>query len=628
MEYKRERKFKDHWARSGEDPLYFFATELKIINKEHQVQPLFPLRRGQKKLYDAWWSQFSLRNYVRMIVNKGRQVGSSTLFCALIYWLTVAKGNRKALVTAHHAGSTATLFNEKIKFFHERISGQMRFPKKRSNRAELILVTRKEGASKDDDKFWGQIAVETAGSPEAARSRTLSDLLLSEVAFFEDMGALVNAAFNSVADDVGTMVLESTSNGVGNYWHTLHEKRGDTLTDYERIFVSWMDDDGYTKSVTSAWASKYYRLRYVAGALREIKSPQLAVELALLQKELAIIDYDVVKIVDYQPTAEQYAWYQYTLHNKSKGHTLLEKIDSRNQENPYTVEDSFIGSGRPTFDREKLYEMLKHSTPGERRIMIVERDDEEVDVIKTEPDISAMLQVWDEPDPEGKYIISVDTDSGAGGDNTAIHCYRVMGDDLIQVASLSQVSLRPADSATEAARLGYLYNTATIIPETGVSATGTAFLMYLKEVLLYPMIYREISWDKDKRKQSQRYGWWTTKSSRLLMIQKAIERLSSGHLHLRSPSTIKEMTTMQYDMKKGRHDHPHGENDDEVIAVCIACAVAERRIRAYNRNPTPKKPKDHPMDSVARHDAMVLGRMTAAIKAPNYLDDWKKTSRM
>lgn len=624
--FARERNLRDHWERCTREPLYFFNQEVKILPKGEEDKrkiepvPMYPFLSGQQRLFDTWWRQWSGRGYSRILVYKARQVGSTSVWAAIMFWLMLTQGNRKGFISAHHKGSTGDIFQNKIKYYYNHLSPQLQIPIQSSNSTKLTLVKRKKANGRNVNTFHGEIGVETAGNPDAARSRTLNDLLLSEVAFFPDMDALVNAAFNAVADEQGNLIMESTSCGIGNYWHNTWEHRGETLTDYERLFVSWMDSTDYTRAVSDDWSMKFYRLKEVATVLRERKSDPLSEELARLQQGLSVISYDVDKIIEHDLNAEQYAWYQYALYNKAKGQNLQEKIDNRNQEFPSTVEESFIGSGRPTFNQKRLYEMLKSATPGERRILVVDRDDREVDVVTSESGQGGVLRVWEDPVPEAKYFITADTDEGGGADNTALHCYRQVGDDLIQVASIAQISLEPNIAANEAARLGYLYNMAEIRPEITGSA-GMTFTSFLRDVIGYPRIYRQQVWDHVTKKPTTKIGWRTTKGTRSLMIQKAQERVNGGKLHLNSPSTIKEMLKMQFDLKKGRHDHPRGGHDDEVIAVCIACVTAELERSPFKRRPTPKEKPAPPPDSVAYHDNILFGR--GKVDAPNYLDNWR-----
>ena len=81
----------------------FYAQHaLFIRTKQAQVVPLV-LNRAQKRLLGAVIDQLERRGFVRLIILKGRQMGSSTFVEAFLYWWVSQRKAHKALVAPHDA---------------------------------------------------------------------------------------------------------------------------------------------------------------------------------------------------------------------------------------------------------------------------------------------------------------------------------------------------------------------------------------------------------------------------------------------------------------------------------------------------------------------------------------------
>ncbi|MBM3251901.1 MAG: hypothetical protein FJZ11_03870, partial [Candidatus Omnitrophica bacterium] len=546
----REKNLKDHIVRCKDDFLYFCKTELKIINKENRLQDFYPLKKGQLRLNEAYEKQKKYKKYVRIIVYKGRQVGSSTYWIAREFHETVFNHYFHSAIIAHIEDSTHNLF-ERLKMFYNYLS--IKPERKRSNRKELLFQTA------DGKGLNSFIRVATAGSPEALRSQTMQFLLLSEVASFGDMESITNAAFNTVKDNTGTIVMESTSCGVGNYWHQSHDEPQTVMPDYERIFISWLDDEECQKPMSELWHNKYNRLRTLIKITKEDDENRYKSQLEALQKELDIVDYDIERIDKFDLSAAQYAWYQDVFKNKTVGITIEEKIDQRNQEYPLTPEESFIGSGTPTFDRIKLYEMKKSAKKGDKHTIALIANE-----IKVSKDNYGVIEIFAHPEPNSKYIIGIDSEEGVGQDNSSINIFLHLPETVIQVAKIGQKSLDPALCAEYAYLLAIYYNKALIVPEA--NNTGQVVVDRLLNYYRYSKIYQRESYDTITDHVIKTFGFKTTASTRddILLTEIRI-RLRENSIIIYSEETINELICMQKN-QKGKHVAPRGKHDDEVIS--------------------------------------------------------------
>jgi hypothetical protein len=86
----------------------------------------------------------------------------------------------------------------------------------------------------------------TAENKNVGRSATIQLLHCSEVAFFNNAAEHSTGIMQAVPNASGTeVILESTANGVGNYFHQEWQKAEAGISDFIAIFVPWYWQDEY-----------------------------------------------------------------------------------------------------------------------------------------------------------------------------------------------------------------------------------------------------------------------------------------------------------------------------------------------------------------------------------------------
>src|SRR5690349_11235787 len=101
-----------------EDFAFYAENAVTIRTKDQKLTPLV-LNRAQRLLLEVIERQLATRGFVRLIINKGRQMGSSTFVEAWLYWWVSQRTAQKALVVAHDAQTTASIF-EMTKRVHDK----------------------------------------------------------------------------------------------------------------------------------------------------------------------------------------------------------------------------------------------------------------------------------------------------------------------------------------------------------------------------------------------------------------------------------------------------------------------------------------------------------------------------
>lgn len=99
------------------------------------------------------------------------------------------------------------------------------------------------------DLMDSRYSVNTAGSKGAGRSQTVHYFHGSEVAFWDNADDHAAGALQAVPDvDDTEVVLESTANGIGNFFHRKWQDAEAGLGDYIAIFVPWFWQPEYAKT--------------------------------------------------------------------------------------------------------------------------------------------------------------------------------------------------------------------------------------------------------------------------------------------------------------------------------------------------------------------------------------------
>jgi len=217
------------------DTKLYFETFLRIKTKGSSIVP-FKLNPAQQKVYEVYVELRALGKPIRIIVLKARQEGISTFFEAVLFFLTTTMFNIKATIVGHESKASSNLF-EMCKRFYDYLPDPMKPSVKYNSEKKLTF-----------DKLKSEIIVETAeGRGGLGRSGTINLLHLTEVAFWVDAKASMNAVLQSVPDEPNTMVvIESTANGVGGVFHDYWKDAVKGKSDYIPIFLAWFDLPEYS----------------------------------------------------------------------------------------------------------------------------------------------------------------------------------------------------------------------------------------------------------------------------------------------------------------------------------------------------------------------------------------------
>ncbi len=215
------------------DLLFFAPNFFKIRTKSGSVEP-FVFNRAQLYIHERLEAQRKSTGRVRALILKGRQQGCSTYVQARFCHKVITSKGKKAFILTHEIEATQNLFEITKRYVEHLPEGLAPLPDKSSHN-KLYFNCLDSGYS-----------VGTAGNKSTGRSQTIQLLHCSEVAFYPHADEHAKGVMQTVSGEDDTeIILESTANGIGNYFYQRWQDAMHGRTDYQAIFVPWYWQEEY-----------------------------------------------------------------------------------------------------------------------------------------------------------------------------------------------------------------------------------------------------------------------------------------------------------------------------------------------------------------------------------------------
>ncbi len=224
-------------ARYKSDFRFYAKDSLKIRPKQGDLVPL-ELNKAQLFVHAIAERQLQVKGRVRIILLKGRQQGMSTYVEGRLYWKVTHRKGVYAYILTHEDAATNNLFRMAQRY-HDNCIPMLR------------PVTGSASAKTLDFKMLDSgYAVGTAGTKAVGRSTTPQFFHGSEVAFWPHADTHSTGVMQGVPMMAGTEIwLESTANGMGNYFHAQWQLAERGESDYIAVFIPWFWQDEYEMPV-------------------------------------------------------------------------------------------------------------------------------------------------------------------------------------------------------------------------------------------------------------------------------------------------------------------------------------------------------------------------------------------
>lgn len=209
----------------------------KIRPKEGGLIPL-QLNRFQRRLVEYVQKRWEENRAVRIVIDKSRQLGLSTVIQAMAMFFLVVQNNWNILTLAHVEGSALEIFEMQQRYWEH-------LPAEDNGRPLKPVLKGGKKESKQHLTFvapWSNKSkVLTAGGSDV-RGTTYQMIHASEMAFYQDADKAMTAMSQSIHEEVFSLFfVESTANGLGTFKH-YWDLAADENSGWVRFFFSWIED--------------------------------------------------------------------------------------------------------------------------------------------------------------------------------------------------------------------------------------------------------------------------------------------------------------------------------------------------------------------------------------------------
>ena len=522
-------------------PEKFIELMFVIVDKKKQVVPFFlndvqrdfadKINEAREKYENGELSR------IMFLILKGRQQGFTSFITAYQLAYAITNKNFEGFTLADVLPNAQAIFENKAKFPFASLPEPLKPTEKFNNKKELRFS--------NINSSW-EVAV---ASNNVGRSRTINFFHGSEAAFWQAPMSNVYAALQPALTKDCIIIYESTANGFND-------------------FKDMWDSGVYINCFYEWWRTEEYRTRFES---RE----QEAHFRDVLENGTDWIAERLRWLSDKGLDDEQMYWYyQEYLTNPDK-----EKIK---QEYPCTPEESFLMSGRPVFDLEKIvnridylrtiYEYQPYKEGYFEYQWINPDTEDQVDdssIRFVESKQKNWIRLYKEPHLKRPYVIGGDT-KGEGSDwfaGTVID--NTCGD---RVASVHMNVMTSKPYTMQMYCLGRYYQDALIAIEANFNTAPIEELQRLK----YPKQYVRRKFDNFTKKLTSSYGWRTDGNTRPVIIDKYADLILNSINRIYDIPTLQEAMTFVYD-DKGRPDAIVGKHDDLLFSDMIANQAAEQQ---------------------------------------------------
>jgi len=255
-----------------EDPVAFISR-LKVVNKEGRLVTLTPTDEQMEIIHSFFNEDKDL------VILKPRQIGSTTINCAILYYLFYTSEEPISIVLLSHKLESSKEFLEKIKTFFNNMPNILRREIQVANKTQFSFTT---GA---------EIRAMASTSKGGLRSFSANYILLSEYSFADDPQALKAAAIASVNN--GRIIQESTANHYGDAHHEDVLRAQKNQGNLKLLFFPWSHHSEYVRVVPKDFAitreerelSQKFNLSPEQLAWRRLKIEQMNNSLVSFQRE-------------------------------------------------------------------------------------------------------------------------------------------------------------------------------------------------------------------------------------------------------------------------------------------------------------------------------------------------------
>lgn len=572
-----------HEKRVSFESAFYRFLDCCPLNSKDYIEPIMlgpNLFWGQKYFYTKVFDGLE-RGVHKFFCLKSRQLGITTSIRALsVFYTGVHAGMKGALVfdTLPNRENARGELSEMISALPPKLG----FPRiLRENRDAMVLAT------KSQIQFKNAGVTKKKSSGGLGRSVGLSLAHLSEICMYDNDEGLVS--FEESLSEINPnrlYIWESTARGY-NIWHTKWVEAREDPDHCECIFLGWWSKDSQRIDRDDPDFEKYG------------SDPPTDKEAEKIAK--------VKELYDFQIAPEQLAWVRrkmdpaYAAQEADAVGELREDDPLRIQEQPWTEDEAFQQSGATFFTPKVLKNQQDAfvSNKYTRYMFHAGAEFDDLRIYRAPNARSTELKVWEEPHPEGVYVLGIDPAFGENeqNDRSAIQVLRCYADGVDQVAEYAWPLITTRQLAWAIAAIMAWYGqgeNSSVRYCLELNGPGTAVFQELRDIkrkvqtgyfdidpnksgleAVFRNVKAYIYTRPDGMGVGTNYHFKTNVGLKVMIMERMRDFASNGSLRIRSHALIDEMNMIK---REGDSiSAPRGKKDDRAVAMALACHCWEER---------------------------------------------------
>lgn len=529
-----------------------------------------PMYGSQKRFLDCVFDALA-RDIHDIKILKSRQVGITTETRVLsLFWLGMHPGLKGSLVfdTNPHRDEARNEFVTMLKDLPDHLG----FPKLVKDGRDLMSLS--NGST---FVFLSAGVKKSKASGTLGRSSGLNFVHASEMCSWENEEGVVSFR-NSLSKDFANRlyIWESTARGFNQWYRMWIEALADDLRQ-ATCFIGW-------------WAKENQRIPKGSPLFARYGAPPpTEEELLRIQQVKELYDVDV--------DAEQLAWYRSVATPKMGAKEGIDQDENdaldeyAQQEQPWTADECYIQSGSTFFSSDRLTDITKKDTSSKFQAYYFAQGSDFLnsDWQPAPHKRNYQLKIWEEPDPDGIYVLACDPAFGhdESNNNSSVEVLRCYADCVEQVAEYAYSGIETEPFAWVIASLAGWYKNSYVIVE--INGPGEAVWIALKELKKLVLsghlraraaekglkdIFNNVRDYMYARSDSNAgpggtLQWKTTGSNKVGLLERLRDFVTNGCLTIRSLDAVEEMKTV---IRNGDIIAAEGRNRDD-RTFCFALAI-------------------------------------------------------
>lgn len=488
---------------------------------------------AQRKFCAEVERQYNSGKPVRIITLKARQLGISTVTEGILFLWGFIHHGTNGLVLANENTTSLELF-EMTKLYWETWPFRHGYKLKSSTRQQLQWYDTRS-----------RLRIATARNVVSGRGSTIQAVHASEVAFYPDPKTLMLGLNQTIPQKHGTIVVvESTANGMGNWYYDEWQAAEEGDSDYVPLFFPW-----------------YMHPEYWLHTTLTVKS-----ELTVEERQLLRVG----------ATFENLAWRRWAINNRAGGDLNLFM-----QEYPSTPEEAFITTGRPIFSASHLKTAFKE-LEGVRGRFIEDHKKRVQFIVDTAGPWTIFKQPKKGDTRWDRYFAAGDPSETVAGDPA---CVQVINRQTFEQVAVYHNRVNPMHFADEMMMAGKFYNECMLCPEVEGGGQACVARILTKG---YPNVWLDKR--ADRLNQSFNVFGWSTNYQRKQWAIGLLQRLIlDGSLTLHDRKTYNQLRNYVEDESGYWGNADRETHDDAVMALAIAVTASEQE-GPFTPDPNPNSP--------------------------------------